>query len=240
MGTAAITAGRPRRSSGLAPLAAPYALACTIMLAACGSAGRAPETKRRVEPVYDPQTGRLTLLKYDSQGGGKPDTFCYMDGSRVVRIEVDEDGDGRIDRWEYYGPGQQLEKIGFSRANDGKVDAWSYLNSDGSVSRIELSTRRDGRVDRIEHYEHDVLVRAEEDTDGDGIVDKWETYEGGRLASVAFDTAHHGRPDRRLVYGSSGQVRVEVDRGDGRFVAVPSDPRVEQDDSRLEGAQTRE
>ena len=62
-----------------------------------------------------------------------------------------------------------------------------------------MSTQRDGKIDRIEHYERDVLVRAEEDTDGDGTIDKWETYDGARLASVAFDTTHHrGTPDRRL------------------------------------------
>ncbi len=44
--------------------------------------------------------------------------------------------------------------------------------------RIDVSTHRDGRIDRIEHYERDVLVRAEEDTDGDGKIDKWETYDG--------------------------------------------------------------
>jgi hypothetical protein len=40
---------------------------------------------------------------------------------------------------------------------------------------------------------------------------------------VAFDTQHRGAPDRRLVYGSGGSVRVEVDaRGDGTFVAEPA------------------
>ncbi len=24
-----------------------------------------------------------------------------MDGSRVLRVEIDQDGDGKIDRWEY-------------------------------------------------------------------------------------------------------------------------------------------
>jgi hypothetical protein len=41
------------------------------------------------------------------------------------------------------------------------------------------------------------------------------------MASVAFDTTHRGTPDRRLVYGSHGTARVEVDpSGDGHFVAV--------------------
>jgi hypothetical protein len=76
-------------------------------------------------------------------------------------------------------------------------------------------------MNRTEYYEKGVLVRAEEDSDGDGKLDKWETYENARMASVAFDTTHRGTPDRRLVYGSHGTARVEVDpSGGGHFVAV--------------------
>lgn len=161
------------------------------------------------------------LLKYDSNGNGKVDTWSYMDGARVVRIEIDRDEDGKIDRWEYYGPDQKLEKIGSSRAQDGKEDAWSYPGPDGLIVRIDVSTLRDGTVTRIEHYQRDVLVAAEEDSDEDGKMDKWENYDGEHLASVAFDTLHRGTPDRRLIYGPNGTARVEVDeKGDGRFVPL--------------------
>jgi hypothetical protein len=197
-------------------------LSLAIILAGCNSPH--PGGNRRIEPVYDTETGKLTLLKYDSKGTGRPDTFSYMDGTRVVRIEIDTDGDGKIDRWEYYGADQKLEKIGSSRANDGKPDAWTYTNADGSLARIEVSTKRKGRIDRIEYYERDAMVRAEEDTNQDGKVDKWERYEGARLVSVAFDTTGRGTPDRRLVYTPDGGVRIEVDTGgEGHFVAA-SDP----------------
>ena len=54
----------------------------------------------RVEAVYDQTTGRLELLQYDASGDGRVDTWSYMDGARVVRIELDGDQDSRIDRWE--------------------------------------------------------------------------------------------------------------------------------------------
>jgi hypothetical protein len=196
-----------------------WLLAIAQLPAACVTR-EAGDARRRIQPVYDRETGRLTLLKYDANGDGTPDTFSYMDGTRVVRIEIDQDQDGKIDRWEYYGPDRRLEKVGFSRAHDGTVDAWSYANPDGTIARVEVSLRRDGRVDRIEYYEHNAMVRAEEDTDHDGRIDKWEQYEGTRLASVAFDTMHRGAPDRRLVYAADGDVRVEVDpSGEGHFVA---------------------
>lgn len=205
----------------------PAAFAALLLFAlfsatACGSSS---PKQGRIEPSYDKQTGKLTLLKYDSNNNGKFDTWSYMEGARVVRIEIDKDEDGKIDRWEYYDAVQHLLKIGFSRLNDGKVDAWSYSNPDGSTARIDLSTKRDGKADRIEHYEKDALVGAEEDTDGDGQIDKWETYEGARLASVAFDTVHRGTPDRRFLYGADGGARLEVDeKGDGHFVAA-NEPR---------------
>jgi hypothetical protein len=179
-----------------------------------------------IQPVYDTKTGRLQLLKYDSNHNGTPDTFSYMDGVRVLRIEIDSDEDGKIDRWEYYDAGQRLVKVGFSRAADGVVDAWSYARPDGSIEKLDLSSKRDGTIDRTEYYERqgaeDVLVRAEEDGDADGAIDKWETYDGGRLASVAFDTTKSGKPDRRLVYNADGSVTVEVDPDeDGTFTPAP-------------------
>ena len=189
------------------------------LFASCNSA--ADDAKKRIEPVYDKNTGQLTLLKYDSNGNGKVDTWSYMAGARVVRIEIDKDEDGKIDRWEYYGAGQKLERVGLSRSNDGLEDAWSYAGSDGTVARIEVSTRRDGTVTRVEHYKHDQIAAAEEDANGDGLMDKWETYEGGRLVSLAFDTSHRGKADRRLIYGADGTARLEVDSsGSGQFVAV--------------------
>lgn len=194
-------------------------LVTALLLSGCGRPSA--DEKKLISPEYDQQTGKLRLLKYDSNGNGKVDTWSYMDGARVVRIEIDEDEDGKIDRWEYYGPDQKVEKVGFSRAKDGKEDAWSYLAPDGSIDRVEISTKRDGKISRIEHYQHNALASAEEDSDGDGKVDKWETYDGARLASVAFDTQHRGTPDRRLIYAVDGTVRLEVDaKGDGHFAAA--------------------
>jgi hypothetical protein len=203
----------------------PSLLAFTLVLVATACSNKNGD-KTRIEPVYDKQTGKLQLLRYDSDGDGKVDTWSYMDGARVLRIEIDKDEDGKLDRWEYYGADQKLEKVGSSRANDGKIDTWSYPGPDGSIARIEVSTRHDGKMNRTEYFEKGVLVRAEEDSDGDGKIDKWETYEGSRIASIMFDTAHRGTPDRRLVYGPSGTARVEVaPRGDGHFVVVqPNSP----------------
>jgi hypothetical protein len=200
-------------------------LALLVSALSCGACQGQAETSKRIQAVYEPKTGKLQLLKYDANGNGTTDTWSYMDGARVVRIEIDSDEDGKIDRWEYYGPNQQIEKIGFSRLGDGKEDAWKFPSPGGSSDRIGISTRRDGRITRTEHYDGDRLVSADEDADGDGKIDKWETYEGDRLATVAFDTTHRGTPDRRMVYGVNGSARLEVDlAGDGHFTPLDESP----------------
>ena len=172
----------------------------------------------RITPEYNKNTGRLQTLKYDSNGDGKADIVSTMDGSRVIKVEIDRDFDGRTDRWEYYDAGQKLEKVGFSRAADGVEDAWSYADASGNVVRIDVSTKRDGSIQRVEHYKDGKLAAAEEDTDGDGKPDKWETYDGDRVAVVAFDTRHRGKPERRLIYDAAGNARLELDaKGDGTW-----------------------
>lgn len=178
-----------------------------LTAAGCGVPGGGAS---RVEPVYDNATGRLQLLKYDANGDGTIDTWSYMEGARVVRIELDRDQNRVVDRWEYYRPDQTVEKIGASRAGDGTVDSWAFYDGAGALIKLELSTRRNGHVDRIEHYERGSMVRTEHDTDADGRMDKWETFEGSRLAAVAFDTQHRGTPDRRLVYSADGGVKLET------------------------------
>ena len=167
-----------------------------------------------MQPTYDPATGRLTRLAYDSNGNGKDDAWAYMDGARLVRLEADENEDGHIDRWEYYAAAEG--------AGSGGAVSTAAGSARQSPERIDRSTRFDGRVSRREFFEGDEMVRVEEDTNGDGVLDKWETYVNGTLATMAIDTSGRGRPDRRFIYRPDGSLdRVEADStGAGRFVAV--------------------
>jgi len=183
-----------------------------LVSVACGShgSGGSDSPKATLQPEYNSKTGKLVLLRYDTNGDGHVDVWSYMDGARIVRIEIDKNEDGKIERWEHYAPpGNTLIKIGFSRKDDGIEDAWTYPGPDGTVARIEISTLRNGTVNRTEYYEKNVMIRAEEDTDGDGKLDKWEHFENGRLASVDLDTTHTGTPNRRIVHLPDGSSRLE-------------------------------
>lgn len=169
----------------------------------CGS----QPSEQRVEATYDQQSGKLSQLTIDAGKDGKPNIFSYMDGTKFLRVEIDSNEDGLIDRWEYYSADQKLEKVGFSRSNDGKSDAWAYESSDGAIGKVEVSTRRDGKANRTEFYEKGTLLRAEEDTNQDGRVDKWETYANGGLSSVSFDTKGTGVPDQVIDYQKDSGVQ---------------------------------
>jgi hypothetical protein len=175
----------------------PLCLGLVALLVSCRGSG---DPTSAVVRKYDPSSGRLSQVTLNEAKDGKPNIFSHMDGSAFVRIEIDSDEDGKIDRWEHYGPDQKLAKVGISRANDGKADAWVFARTDGSVDRIEVSTKRNGVPNRTEHYAEGQLARAEEDTNSDGRVDKWETYENDVLATVSFDTTNSGKPTMTLDY----------------------------------------
>ena len=168
---------------------------------ACTSTDAEP---RRIQAKYDQTTGRLSRLEFDSNNNGKPDTWAFMDGTRIDKLEADENEDGKIDRWEYY-PATPLPARGKPVPD-----------------RIERATRMDGKVSRREFFEQGSLARIEEDTNGDGALDKWETYVGGVLSVLALDLQHRGNPDRKLIYRPDGALdRIEVDPdGSGRFQPI--------------------
>lgn len=190
-------------------------------LVGCGRDPSAPH------PSYDPSTRRLVRLDVDQAGDGRVDARTYLDGNRPLRAELDLAGTGLIDRWEYFNVAGQLALVGTSSANDGIEDTWTHPVAPDGERRVELARARDRRIDRHEYYRGDALMRAEEDVNGDGLPDKWDTFENGILRTAAFDTTYAaGRPDRRVIYGADGQfshVEADVD-GDGRFERVTTTP----------------
>jgi len=161
------------------------------------------EAQRRVQPTYDRSTGKLTKLTYDSNNNGTPDTWAFMDGARLVRLEADENEDAMVDRWEYY-------------------PANASAAAKQLPERIERATHSDGKVSRREFFEAGVLARIEEDVDGNGAIDKWESYTAGALSTLALDTTGAGKPDRRFIYRPDGSLdHVEADpTGSGTFQTV--------------------
>ena len=160
-------------------------------------------------PVYNKNTGRLEQIVSDRNRDGRIETRAYMDGAQLQRIEIDRDGDGQPDRWEYYLP-----------APAGTNAAPS--SQPAQIERAEEANDATRKVSRREFYANGAIVKVEEDTNADGRVDKWESYEGGVLRQVDLDLQGKGFPDRRLIYGTAGEMaQVQVDTaGTGTFVAL--------------------
>ena len=193
---------------------------------ACARGGVEPATGAATAS-YDKSTGRLKELEYDAARDGRTDVWTEMDGARALRSRVDRDGDGRVDRWEYYDDRQRLVKVGFSRSADGIADAWAFSAPDGTIQRIEISSRQnEQQIDRIEYYEAGrsidrpgTLVRADVDANRDGRIDRWETFAGGELQTIAYDENGDGVADRRLTYAAAALVLIESQPdGAGRFM----------------------
>ena len=177
------------------------AAALAASLAACAG--------DRVTAIYD-AAGTIRRIDYDTNRDGLTDLRAYLENGRTVRIEADGNGDGVIDRWEYYRPDGQLDRLGTSSGADGIEDTWVIQN--GSRMRVDIATRRDGIADRHEFHDNGVLIRAEQDSNGDGRIDQWQRFEGGKLRELLLDTTQSsGRPDERLVYAANGSVeRVDT------------------------------
>ena len=162
----------------------------------------------RVTAVYD-AGGAIRRIDYDTDRDGRVDMRAYLSNGRTVRIEADGNGDGVIDRWEYYGVTGELARLGTSSESDGIEDTWVVQSAD--QMRVDISTRRDGVADRHELHEKGVTVRAELDSNGDGRIDQWQQFDHGKLRELLIDTTRvSGRPNRRLVYADNGVLqRVE-------------------------------
>lgn len=171
-------------------------------------------------PSYDTDTRRLVRLDSDLNDDGVIDHRAYMDGNVPRRAEIDQDGDGRIDRWEYFDAGARLALVGTSSARDGIEDTWTWPVAADGERRVDVSLVRDRAIDRHEFYRDNALTRAEVDSNGDGRIDRWESYEGGALRQVSLDTTLAAdRPNRRIRYDTAGHfAAVEVDTdGDGQW-----------------------
>jgi len=114
-----------------------------ILIAGCGAPPDPQRTNDLVERPgltahYDQKTGRLSRLELDQNKNGRKDTFSFWNGTSIERIEVDQDEDGRVDRWEHYGAGNKLTKVGTSSRDD--------VVEDTSATIEEIARRERGFI----------------------------------------------------------------------------------------------
>ncbi len=156
--------------------------------------------------------GTLRQLKFDSNGDGKPDVFAYFSGRNTPeRLEIDENRDGTIDRWEEYNTEGNLVRYATSRKG-GIPERFVEIDPITKATiQVETDADHDGKRERLELFVGGKLTRAEIDTDGDGKKDRFQDWSPGYLASEEIDRDNDGRPDIRITHSRSGAI-LKVER----------------------------
>lgn len=159
--------------------------------------------------AYYDRWGRLQRLEYDSNQDGRPDQIAHHDGQKTPRtIDIDQDFDGRVDRWEDYDPEGKLLKVGTSRRGKGP-DLWTSADAQGQPVRRAYDEDGDGKADRWEQLAGGRVTGVEIDSDRDGRPDRWQSWHEGQLQSEDVDTDSDGRADRRIRYAQGKVVGLE-------------------------------
>lgn len=172
------------------------------------------EVRRLEKPPYTYLYGLDGVLRevdLDSNGDQKPDVFAYFSGRGTPdRLEIDENRDGKIDRWEEYDADGVMVRYATS-TRGGRPDRFTEIDPlTKATTRVEIDADHDGSRERVEIYVNGRLSRTEIDTDGDGKRDRVQDWSPGYLVSEEIDRDGDGRPDIRIVHAKSGAViRVE-------------------------------
>jgi hypothetical protein len=137
---------------------------------------------------------------------------------RVVRLELDADGDGKPELIRYLDrETDALLRQEEDRNYDGVIDAWTRYEN-GKVTTRVLDSNDDGNPDLWESYRDGRLEAREGDRDDDGVRDVFYRYRGESLSEEKHDANNDGQIDLVIVYQDRRRVRAheDVDR-DGRM-----------------------
>ena len=100
---------------------------------------------------YYSEKGVAEKEGYSRAGTAQPDTWQYFDAKgNLTRREIDENGDGKIDRTENFQDGRVVA-VGVDSDGDGKIERWQTWVA-GRVVSEELDTDGDGISDRRLRY----------------------------------------------------------------------------------------
>jgi hypothetical protein len=181
-----------------------------VMLALVGTACFDKNTDANTAAAQDKSSVREhttddgnLIVEVDLDGDGKPDIYNYyrqLDGGGrlLLRKEMDLNQDTRIDVWSIYTETGDLEREEMDGDFDGNID-WVDHYQGGKRVMSEIDTQNTGRFDLFKYYEAGKIRRKERDTTGDGQVDHWEYFddEGKNVVKVGWDIDGDGQMDVR-------------------------------------------
>lgn len=129
----------------------------------------------------------MILQEIDLNDDRKPDVFnTYQPRANaprlLVRKEVDLNLDGQVDKITYYNEQAELEREEMDGDFDGHFD-WTDHYQDNVRVMTEVDTDGNGKMDQFSYYESPTpgatprITRKERDTNGDTLIDIWERFD---------------------------------------------------------------
>ena len=116
----------------------------------------------------------------DENHDGRNETVYFYDeyGSRV-RAEVDQNNDGKTDRWVKIKNNARFSTE-IDRDFDGQVDTWEKYDSKGTTASVAADTNHDGKPDQFKQMlKGRNVVLVESDRNADGKIDQRRLTEWG-------------------------------------------------------------
>ncbi len=165
----------------------------------------------RVDQWIFRERGEISRVELDENADGRPDRFIHydLDTHQIARVEEDSNADGASDSWTEYVDGRVARRRG-DGDYDGSIDTWTFYRV-GIITRHEQDTTGNGFRDRVGYYSNGKITREEKDLDGDGRTDSTLYYDSlERISRREEDKDHDGRPDVISHYEAGKLSRKEL------------------------------
>ena len=110
-------------------------------------------------------------MERDTNDDGKIDQIATFDDSgKLLKLAVDGDADGIMDRFQHYDEGK-LVRLERDRDQDGKMDAWDHFEAEKRV-RHERASLETGELELVIAFDSEERpLKMERITNGDGRFD---------------------------------------------------------------------
>ncbi len=83
----------------------------------------------------------------DQDKDGRKETKIFYEGNLKVRSEVDQDGDGKPERWDVFDSHGQMKNLASDSNHDGKPDYFQELLKGRDLVLREYDRNYDGKID---------------------------------------------------------------------------------------------
>lgn len=139
----------------------------------------------------------------DMNGDGKPDLSRYFaagadeDQKKLVRLEVDLNFDGRVDKINSYNSETgKLAKVELNWDFDKAFDMVEIYDAEGNLETEEIDRDFNGAFDVLKKYKSGLLYSRQIDTNADSKWDLWEYFtKKGDVYRIGKDQDGDGKPE---------------------------------------------